>query len=102
MEELLAAIVTLYNYRLAIEAFDIASSDVYGNPPLSASAPQHLDASYVSKVEKDVTLQLSRAGVRLAFFLNQAFGTENTDWDTCLKGKVQAKQVAKKKHRRHR
>jgi hypothetical protein len=50
----------------AQEAFDIAFDDVYGLPPLSKDALQHLDAAYVARAEKDVALQLSRAGVRLA------------------------------------
>jgi hypothetical protein len=32
----------------------------------------HLDAAYVARAEKDVALQLSRAGVRLAEVLNRA------------------------------
>jgi hypothetical protein len=66
------------------EAFGMSSADVYGNPPLSKAEVQHLDSSYVSTVEKDVKLQLSRASVRLAFLLNQALGSEQADWDTCL------------------
>jgi hypothetical protein len=77
------------------EAFDIAVSDVYGNPPLSKDSPQHLDSDYVKKVENDVKLQLSRAGVRLAFFLNQALDTEQADWDTCLKANSQPQHVAR-------
>jgi hypothetical protein len=85
------------------EAFDIAASDVYGNPPLSASEPQHLDADYVSKAEKDVRLQLSRAGVRLAFLLNQSLSTTQADWDSCLtSGKTTTdKSTRKTKKRRH-
>ncbi len=45
----------------AMEAFNIAFDDVYGDPPLSASSVQHLDAAYVGRAEKDVALQLSRA-----------------------------------------
>jgi hypothetical protein len=48
-----------------VEAFSIAQADVYGEPPLSKDALQHLDAAYVARAEKDVALQLSRAGVRL-------------------------------------
>ena len=56
----------------AIEAYLISKSDVYGNPPLSKDGVQHLDAAYVAQAEKDVALQLSRAGVRLALLLNKA------------------------------
>jgi hypothetical protein len=58
----------------AFEAFDIAYSDGYGEPPLSRDAPQSLDAAYVERAKRDVALQLSRAGVRLAAVLNRAFG----------------------------
>jgi hypothetical protein len=84
------------------EAFDVAASDVYGHPPLSTSELQHLDSGYVAKVEKDVKLQLSRAGIRLAFFLNGALGTDQADWDACLKSKTKAKRTRKgKETRRH-
>jgi nuclease S1 len=63
----------------AQEAFDIAFDDVYGQPPLSKDTLQHLDAAYVARAEKDVALQLSRAGVRLAAVLNKALGTQLTD-----------------------
>jgi hypothetical protein len=58
----------------AFESFDIAYADVYGEPPLSKGAPQTLDAAYVEHAKRDVALQLSRAGVRLAAVLNRAFG----------------------------
>jgi hypothetical protein len=32
----------------------------------------NLDAAYVAQAKKDVALQLSRAGVRLAYLLNEA------------------------------
>jgi len=57
----------------AMEAFQISKSDVYGDPPLSKGAVQHLDAGYVSRAETEVAL-LSRAGVRLAYLLNSALG----------------------------
>jgi hypothetical protein len=60
----------------AMEAFNVAFDDVYGQPPLSANGVQHLDAAYVARAEKDVALQLSRAGVRLAAVLNKALGTQ--------------------------
>jgi hypothetical protein len=58
----------------AIEAFSISQADVYGDPPLSGSV--HLDATYVEQAKKDVALQLSRAGVRLAAVLNKALGKQ--------------------------
>jgi hypothetical protein len=60
----------------ATEAFNIAFDDVYGQPPLSKDTLQHLDAAYVARAEKDVALQLSRAGVRLAAVLNKALGKQ--------------------------
>jgi hypothetical protein len=59
-----------------MEAFNIAYDDAYGQPPLSKDALQHLDAAYVARAEKDVALQLSRAGVRLAAVLNKALGRQ--------------------------
>jgi hypothetical protein len=60
----------------AMEAFNIAYDDVYGEPPLSKDMLQHLDAAYAARAEKDVALQLSRAGVRLAAVLNKALGRQ--------------------------
>jgi S1/P1 Nuclease len=65
----------------AMEAFNIAFDDVYGQPPLSKDALQHLDAAYVARAEKDVALQLSKAGVRLAAVLNKALGKQMPDLD---------------------
>jgi hypothetical protein len=63
----------------ANESFSIAEADVYGDPPLSKDAPQHLDAAYVARAEKDVALQLSRAGVRLATVLNRTLDRQTAD-----------------------
>ena len=60
----------------AMEAFNIAFDDAYGEPPLSKEAPQLLDAAYVARAEKDVSLQLSRAGLRLATVLNKALSRQ--------------------------
>jgi hypothetical protein len=57
---------------------DIAG-DVYGETPLSEDTLQHLDAAYVERAEKDVALQLSRAGIRLAAVLNKALGRQVAD-----------------------
>jgi hypothetical protein len=59
----------------AMEAYAIAKADTYGNPPLSTDTVQHLNGGYVAQAEKDVALQLSRAGVRLAAMLNKALGS---------------------------
>jgi hypothetical protein len=63
----------------ATEAFNIAFDDAYGEPPLSKDTLQHLDAAYVARAEKDVALQLSKAGVRLAAVLNKALGRQVAD-----------------------
>ena len=61
----------------AMEAFRIARADVYGEPPLAGSVD--LDAAYVERAKKDVALQLSRAGVRLALLLNRALAARPLD-----------------------
>jgi hypothetical protein len=58
----------------AMETNMVGKNDAYGNPPLSKTEPHHLDAAYVAQAENDVALQLSKAGVRLAFLLNNALG----------------------------
>jgi hypothetical protein len=68
----------------AIEAFEIAKADAYGNPPLSTDSTQHLTRTYVDQAEMDVRLQLSRAAIRLAHVLNTALGTGDIDWNACL------------------
>jgi hypothetical protein len=60
----------------AMEAYKIAKADTYGDPPLSKDGDQYLDSAYVARAEKDVALQLSRAGVRLAAILNKALGAK--------------------------
>jgi hypothetical protein len=71
----------------AMEAFQVAKKDVYGQPPLSSTQVQHLDASYVGTAEMDVTVQLSRAALRLAYLLNSALGSKPTDWPSCFGGR---------------
>jgi len=69
----------------AMEAFEIAKTDVYGQPPLSSAQVQHLNAGgYLGTAEMDVTVQLGRAGVRLAYLLNSALGSKLTDWLSCF------------------
>ena len=70
----------------AMEAFQVAKTDVYGQLPLSNAQVQHLDANYVNTAEMDVTIQLSRAGARLANLLNTALGSKPTDWPGCFGG----------------
>jgi hypothetical protein len=85
----------------AMEAFGLSKDDAYGTPPLSKDAPQTIDAAYVTKAEKDVRLQLKRAGVRLAFFLNQKLGSEAVDWNTCLKSESTAVSKPRTKRSHH-
>ena len=59
----------------AMESFQIAKADVYGQlPPPNERGGYRLPDSYAAMAERDVTLQLSRAGVRLATVLNKALG----------------------------
>ncbi len=60
-----------------MEALNIAFDDAYGQPPLSGA--EQLDAVYAAMAEKDVVLQLSRAGVRLAAALNRALDRQTAD-----------------------
>ena len=58
-----------------MEALALAQRDAYGLlPPPGDHAVFSLPPAYTEQTEKDVALQLSRAGVRLAFVLNQALG----------------------------
>ena len=85
----------------AMEAFKLSKADTYGNPPLSKSQPQNLDQSYVTQAEKDVTLQLKRAGIRLASLLNKTLGSEDADWSSCLHvSQNEQAKVSKTRHRR--
>jgi hypothetical protein len=57
----------------AQEAFQIAKDDTYGELPTpNARHTFRLTDDYVTMATQDVSLQLSKAGVRLAFILNQA------------------------------
>ena len=56
----------------AMEAFALARSDAYGSLPRPRDQGTYpLPPAYLDQAVKDVALQLSRAGVRLAFILNQ-------------------------------
>jgi S1/P1 Nuclease len=57
----------------ALEAFTLARDDAYGLLPQSSDQGIYtLSAAYVEQAVTDTALQLSRAGVRVAFVLNQA------------------------------
>jgi hypothetical protein len=84
------------------EAFAIAKDDSYDLPPLSQGKTEHLSASYVTKAEKDVSLQLNRAGIRLASVLNKSLGSEDADWTTCLSENHQQQQQQKTRASRHK
>ena len=56
-----------------MEAFDLARRDAYGLLPRPGDQGTYaLPPAYTKQAVRDVVLQLSRAGVRLAFVLNQA------------------------------
>ena len=69
----------------AMEAFNISRRDAYGSPPLSKDRVQHLDASYAAAAKLDASVQLSRAGIRLASLLNKSLGSGQPDWNECLR-----------------
>lgn len=71
----------------ARETFALSKADAYGTPPLSKAEVQQLGAGYVDSAELDVTLQLSRAGIRLAALLNKSFSSQQVDWNVCLPGR---------------
>jgi hypothetical protein len=57
----------------AMEAFALARRDAYGLLPRPGDHGAYsLPSAYTEQAVRDVALQLSRAGVRLAFVLNQA------------------------------
>jgi hypothetical protein len=57
----------------AQESFGIAMSDAYGQlPEPNARGSFRLTDDYVTEATHDVSLQLSKAGVRLALILNKA------------------------------
>jgi S1/P1 Nuclease len=57
----------------AVEAFEVAKADVYGRlPEPSGRNTYQLTDEYITTATDDVAQQLSKAGVRLAFVLNNA------------------------------
>jgi hypothetical protein len=58
----------------ANETFQIAKSDAYGQLPAPSGRNSYrLGDDYVTMATQDVSLQLSKAGIRLSLILNQAF-----------------------------
>jgi hypothetical protein len=54
-------------------AFQVATDDAYGQLPApNARGSYRLTDEYVTAATEDVSRQLSKAGVRLAFILNRA------------------------------
>jgi S1/P1 Nuclease len=59
----------------AFESFRTAKDDAYGRlPPTNARGLYRLTDAYVAMANRDVTVQLSKAGVRLACLLNETLG----------------------------
>ncbi len=59
----------------AQESWQIAKNDAYGQLPApSTRGSYRLPDEYVAMAAQDVSLQLSKGGVRLAFILNKALG----------------------------
>jgi hypothetical protein len=57
----------------AMESFNVASEDTYGQlPEPNRRGSFRLSDDYITTATQDVALQLSKAGVRLAFVLNNA------------------------------
>jgi hypothetical protein len=58
-----------------LESFKVAKDDAYGQLPVpGAHGHIRLSDDYVVLATQDVTIQLSKAGVRLASMLNKALG----------------------------
>jgi hypothetical protein len=58
-----------------MESFSVAKEDAYGRlPQPNARGTFQLPADYIAMATNDVALQLSKAGVRLAFLLNKTLG----------------------------
>jgi hypothetical protein len=59
----------------ALETFALVRDDAYGQLPVATRRGTYrLDNSCVAMAKRDVSIQLSRAGVRLAVVLNRALG----------------------------
>jgi hypothetical protein len=59
----------------AMESFNVAKADAYGRLPAPGARGRYrLTDAYVAVADRDVAMQLSKAGVRLAVMLNRAIG----------------------------
>jgi hypothetical protein len=58
----------------ALESFQIAKADAYGQLPEPSHGGYRISDDYVTAATQDVAVQLSKAGVRLAFLLNRSLG----------------------------
>jgi hypothetical protein len=62
----------------AMESFKVAKDDAYGRLPApDGRGKVLLTGEYITMADRDVALQLSKAGVRLAVMLNRALGQGN-------------------------
>jgi hypothetical protein len=60
----------------AIESFRVARDDAYGRlPQPNARGTRRLPETYILVAKRDVAIELSKAGVRLALLLNQALAS---------------------------
>jgi hypothetical protein len=58
-----------------MEIFAVARDDAYGQLPAPTQRGSYrLDNGYVTMATRDISIQLSRAGIRLAVVLNRALG----------------------------
>jgi hypothetical protein len=59
----------------AMDSFKVAKDDAYGQLPApNARGKVRLTGGYISMADRDVAMQLSKAGVRLAAMLNRVLG----------------------------
>lgn len=62
----------------AWESYRIAKTEVYGKLPSSNHhRVEHLNRAYIKNADKIVAQQMSKAGVRLAWLLDRALGTQH-------------------------
>ena len=59
----------------AMESFTVGRDDAYGHlPQPNGRGSYRLPEPYIAMATQDVAVQLSKAGIRLAFVLNRALG----------------------------
>jgi hypothetical protein len=75
----------------AMEAFALARRDAYGLLPPGDLGTYSLPPAYMEQAARDVALQFSRAGVRLAPILNQALGASLQVRKTCVSSRLSGK-----------